>query len=293
MSKRYVSIWFRHLATDWFSLRQPQLKTLPFVLRSPSHGRMVITSTNAVAESKGIHQGIVPADARAIVPELEVQDDKPDLREKLLTRLAEWCIRFSPIVAVDLPDGLLLDASGCPHLWGGDQHYVKDIAQKLNARGYDVQLVIADTIGVAYGAARFGKDLQVISSENHLNVLMALPSEALRLEADVIERLHKLGLHKVRQLIKIPSPSLRRRFGHSIGTRLNMALGIEMDAARIRSAAKEYERYSGECLQKAYEQTIKATSAPNSPGALRRVRASKSVATQNVAPAAWTSSARV
>jgi hypothetical protein len=85
----------------WFSLRQPHLKNLPFVLRTPSHGRMVITATNVNAEKKGIAWGTVLADARAIIPELEVLDDKPELAEKLLTRLAEWCIRFTPIVAID------------------------------------------------------------------------------------------------------------------------------------------------------------------------------------------------
>src|SRR5688572_9493234 len=100
MAKRFVSIWFRHLSTDWFTLRQPHLKNLPFVLRAPSHGRMIITATNAVAESKGISSGMVLADARAIVPELEVQDDKPDLIERLLKKIAEWCIRFTPVVAI-------------------------------------------------------------------------------------------------------------------------------------------------------------------------------------------------
>src|SRR6267154_4792342 len=132
MAKRYVSIWFRHLITDWFTLRQPRFKNLPFVLRTPSHGRMIITATNIVAESSGINCGQVLADARAIVPNLEVLDDKPDLPEKLLKLLAEWSIRFTPAVAVDLPDGLLLDASGCTHLWGGDSKYVSEIIEKLN-----------------------------------------------------------------------------------------------------------------------------------------------------------------
>ena len=43
MEQRFISIWFRYLNTDWFSLHQPHLKNLPFVLRTPSHGRMVIT----------------------------------------------------------------------------------------------------------------------------------------------------------------------------------------------------------------------------------------------------------
>lgn len=237
MSKRIVSIWFRHLATDWFTLRsanvnggvKPNLKNLPFVLRTPTHGRMVITATNAVAEMKGITRGMVLADARAIIPELEVMDDKPDLIDKLLRRLAEWCIRFTPIVAIDPPDGLLLDATGCSHLWGGDAQYLKEIIKKLNARGYDVRSAMADTAGVAWGVARFGKEPLVIASTSHVEALMCLPTEALRLEIETVERLHKLGLHQIRQFIRMPRSSLRRRFGQHMLMRLDMALGQEIE----------------------------------------------------------------
>src|ERR1044072_9116604 len=75
MSGRFVSIWFHHLTTDWFSIRQPQLREQPFVLKASSHGRMVITAGNTLAESEGINRGMVLADARAIVPGLQVMDD--------------------------------------------------------------------------------------------------------------------------------------------------------------------------------------------------------------------------
>jgi protein ImuB len=229
MEQRFISIWFRYLNTDWFSLHQPHLKNLPFVLRTPSHGRMVITATNANAEQKGIACGTVLADARAIIPELVVQDDKPDLAEKLLTRLAEWCIRFTPIVAIDPPDGLLLDVSGCSHLWGGDAPYLSDIINKLNTRGYNVRAAMADTIGAAWAVARFGKEPLVITSGKSIEALMCLPPEALRLEQDVVERLHKLGLHKVRQFINMPRGSLRRRFGQPFLERLEMSLGQRIE----------------------------------------------------------------
>ena len=128
------------------------------------------------------------ADARALYPDLEVQDDKTDLIDKLLNRLAAWCIRFTPVVAVDPPDGLLLDATGCTHLWGGDAHYIYSITEKLNQRGYDVRLAIADTAALAWGVARFGKEPFLITQAIHLSTLMSLPPEALRLEADVLER---------------------------------------------------------------------------------------------------------
>ena len=64
------------------------------------------------------------ADARAIIPSLEVLDQIEGRSLKLLTALAEWCIRFTPFVALDEPDGLIFEATGCPHLWGGEQKYL-------------------------------------------------------------------------------------------------------------------------------------------------------------------------
>ncbi|RAW00358.1 Y-family DNA polymerase [Pseudochryseolinea flava] len=225
----YIAIWFLHLNTDWFSLRQPVLKTLPLVLRTPSHGRMVITSTNAVAESKGIRKGMVLADARAIIPDLQIIDDQADLPQKLLRRIAEWCIRFTPIVAVDLPDGLLFDASGCSHLWGGDEAYVGDIVKRLTQRGYNIRVALADTPGAAWAVARFGNDSLIIPKGKQLEAILPLPPEALRLDVENCERLHKLGFHQIQQFINLPRASLRRRFGQQVLTQLDKVLGSEVE----------------------------------------------------------------
>lgn len=239
MARRFVSIWFRHLTTDWFTIRKKSrdnstgessredLRSKPFVLRAPSHGRMIITAVNATAQSRGIFPGMVLADARAIVPELVVEDDKPDLITKLLRRLAEWCIQFTPFVAIDPPDGLLFDSTGCPHLWGGDQSYLKAIEKKLNERGYDIRASIADTPGVAWAVARFGADAFVIKSGCNYEALLSLPPESLRLEPESVDRLHKLGLHQIKKFIHIPRASLRRRFGPQFLLRLDRALGRE------------------------------------------------------------------
>jgi protein ImuB len=229
MGKRFVSIWFRHLTTDWFSISQPHLRDLPFVLRKSVHGRMIIAGANVHAERQGIGVGMILADARAILPDLEVLDDKTDLIEKLLKRLAEWCIRFSPVVSVDFPDGLLLDVTGCSYLWGGDSKYVNDISKKLKDRGYDVRVAIADTAGCAWAMARFGRDPLVVESNQHIQSLLKLPPEALRLESQVIDRLHKLGLHKIGQFMNMPRHSLRRRFGQNFMMRLDMATGQEFE----------------------------------------------------------------
>lgn len=229
MSSRFVSIWFHHLATDWFSKHQPKFQAVPFVLKASSHGRMVITAANVKAEMEGIRKGMVLADARVVIADLEVQDEIPELPAKLLKRLAEWCIRFSPIVAIDPPDGLILDASGCSHLWGGDAGYLQDIEEKLRQKGYEVRASMADTPGVAWGIARYGRYPLIASPGQHVDALLSLPPEALRLEEEAVQRLHKLGLHHVRQFIHMPRPTLRRRFGPHFMMRLDMALGQEIE----------------------------------------------------------------
>lgn len=240
MAKRFVSIWFPNLATDWFTLRQPQLGNTAFVLSAPSLGRMVVTAANALAETQGIYRGMGLADARAIIPGLQVLDDKPDLSDKLLKRIAEWCIRFTPLAAIDSPDGIVLDVTGCSHLWGGDEAYLNDIVNRLNARGYHVRAAITDTIGAAWAVARFGKSL-IINSGQQTEALLSLPPAALRLEAETIERLQKLGLRQIKDFISMPRSALRRRFGNHIISRLNQASGLEEEFIQPVQPVEPYQ----------------------------------------------------
>ena len=133
MCKRFVAIWFRHLKTDWLSRRQPDLLRIPFVLALPDHGRMIVTAVNSIGEMEGINPGMAVADARAIVPGLKVVDDKTEWSGRLLNSLARYCIRYSPYVAIDEPDGLIFDVSGCSHLWGGDPAFAAQLAKKYPA----------------------------------------------------------------------------------------------------------------------------------------------------------------
>jgi len=229
MQKRFISIWFRHLRTDWFTRRQPELKDMPFVLAAPDHGRMVITAANVLAETQGIYTGIVVADARAIISSLQVLDDKPGLSKKLLTGIAEWCIRFTPAVAIDEPDGLILDVSGCAHLWGDEKKYLADIFKRLKGFGYDIRIAIADTIGAAWAIARFGKGAVIIAPAQQREALLPLPAAALRIESLIAERLEKLGLRQVSSFINMPRPSLRRRFGRQLLQRIDQAMGYETE----------------------------------------------------------------
>jgi protein ImuB len=241
MVKRFVSIWFRHLVTDWFALRQPQLRHTSFVLTAPSHGRMVITAANAIAQTKGVYKGMALADARAIIPSLQAMDEIPGLTNKLLNRLAGWCIRFTPFTSIDSPDGLILNVTGCSHLWGGDEPYLAEIIKRLEARGYQVRAAMADTAGTAWAIARYGKESFIIDSNQTIKALLPLPPEALRLEPGTIERLYKLGLRQIKDFIGMPRSALRRRFGPQLIHRLNQALGNEEEVIEPVQPIEPYQ----------------------------------------------------
>lgn len=227
MGKRFVAVWFSHLRTDWFSRKEPWLKEKPFVLRRLYHGKMVISAINAMAAQLGIYKEMVLADARAVFPGLEVRDDEDGLSERLLGHMAEWCIRFSPFIVTDVPEGLIIDASGCTHLWGGEMPYVSDIKRRLELRGYSLQIAIADTAIIACALSRYSGEKISIATDKLPETFLNLPPEALRLEEKTVEALHKLGLTRIRHFIGMPRSSLRRRYGEHIIDRINKAIGIK------------------------------------------------------------------
>lgn len=222
--KRYVAIWFRYLVTDWMARRRPDLRKTPFVFAAPVHGRKTITAVNRLAEITGLAPGMPVADAKAIEPGLLVFDDLPGLEEKLLQTLAEWCIRFTPVAAVDAPDGITLDASGCAHLWGGEQPYLDEILAKLKAAGFDARAAMAGTIGAAWAVARYGEK-NIIADEEQTAALLSLPPAALRPDPAVLLKLQKLGFHRIAGFADMPRAMLRRRFGEDLLVRLSQALG--------------------------------------------------------------------
>lgn len=230
MSQRIVSIWFKYLITDWKVRRQPALKNKTFVLAMQERNRRVVKAVNKNAQLQGIQVDMVVADCKAIMPELLVLDYDPDQSKKLLSALAEWCMRYTPHVTIDLPDGLLLDASGCTHLLGGEQNYIDVIIKRFNSLGYVVQGAMADTAATAWALCRFGNNTSmIINSGEEAEALSPLLPAALRLEPQILERLQKLGLTTIASFMSMPRTALRRRFGQSLLTRLDQALGAEME----------------------------------------------------------------
>jgi protein ImuB len=233
MNKRIVTIWFPHLVTEWMLRRQPKLKDLPFVLVLTEKGKRIVKAVNAEAQEKGIYTGMLAADCRAILPELQILDYDTEQPGILLVALAEWCIRYTPFISIEASDTLILDASGCTHLWGGEEQYLRDIQHKFENFGYTIKIAMADTIGTAWAVCKFGQNTSIIKSGFETDSLKLLPPAALRLEIGILDKLQKLGLKTIGSFINMPATALRRRFGQLLLNRLAQALGEEMELMEL------------------------------------------------------------
>lgn len=149
------------------------------------------------------------AHARAIIPDLIIARANPEEDQAHLQRLAYWAVRYSPLVAADGQDGLLLDITGCEHLFGGLTAMLQDMKARLRRIGFSSHIAVAETIGAAWGQARYGREH---SAPVHINQLHGLPVQALRIPDRTIITLQRLGLKAVGQLLSIPRPALARRF---------------------------------------------------------------------------------
>ncbi len=90
-------------------------------------------------------------------PGIDAVAEDTEADTALLESIADWCLRYTPLVACDAPDGLLLDISGCTHLYGGERELVADLSGRLDNAGFAYSLAIAGTIGAAWAAAHYGE----------------------------------------------------------------------------------------------------------------------------------------
>src|SRR5436190_2406234 len=116
--RRFLSLWLRRLSTDRIA-RRDKLAPAPLVVAGAVGNALFLTGLNDAAARLGLVPGMPLADARAMFPALAVEAEDAKADAALLEALAGWCLRYTPLTGLAPPDGLVLDVSGCAHLFGG------------------------------------------------------------------------------------------------------------------------------------------------------------------------------
>lgn len=212
------------------------------------------------AAAAGVKRGMSLAHARALLPldGVIVEEHNPARELQRLKSLASWAMRFTPVVSIDPPDGLLLDVTGCERLHRGERRLLNAVANSIEWLGFRVRIAAASNFACARAVARYGErtltptpptfslgqsplfvrpssaegegvrahvDRFIVVTGDELDALRDLPIEGLRLEQEVIDALHEVNIDRIGHLTCLPRNDLAARFGRDVLLRLDQAMG--------------------------------------------------------------------
>ncbi|WP_412051746.1 Y-family DNA polymerase [Hoeflea sp. Naph1] len=211
----------------------------PLVVTDTHKNAIRIIALDDRARACGIRAGQTLSDARALAPGLACHPADAASNRALLMRIAAWCERYTPLVALGMeaeaqngaaPDhGLFMDITGCAHLFGGEAALIADLEARLLAQGFHVRLCLADTPGAAWAMARYGQ-ARLIAEGGHGEAILPLSLSGLRLQPSLVAPLGRVGLKTIGCIASLPRAPLAARFGTRLMQRLDQALGRETEA---------------------------------------------------------------
>jgi protein ImuB len=233
--RRYLSVWLRRLATDRLTRIRSSApaENAPLVIAAEVKSALRLSAVNDAAARLGLKAGMALADARAMYPTIAVAEADPEADSNLLETVADWCDRYTPLVGLDSPDGLMFDITGCAHLFAGEAVLCRDIVQRLARQGLRAHVAVADTVGCAWAVARYAQAGEgagricgfVVPSEQTREVLLPLSLAALRIAPETAADLAQVGLKRIADVIDRPRAPLAARFGEDFVRRLDQAMG--------------------------------------------------------------------
>lgn len=226
----YLPFWqIDLLRRQWKQQTRKQTHAEQAVLLTLQSGNVIaITHCCEHALLAGVRSGMKLSHARALLnsQEVHVEPFDPSHCNKALEKLAAWMMRYSPRVAIDDENTLLLDITGCTHLLGGTKPFMQCVHTDLANLGIRSKVAIAPTSTAARALAQFGSEhLCCVSEQNVRHALDPLPIQALHCDPEAAQALALVGIEKVGQLFDVPRKDLPARCGSELLLCLDQALG--------------------------------------------------------------------
>ena len=207
-------------------------------------GALRLVALDARARALGLKPGTTLADARAMHPRLVPLEAEPEADAATLRAIVDWCRLFTPLAALDGPDGAMLDITGAAHLFGGERALMATMVARLARQGFTAMTAVAGTPAAAWALNRYGGPVRLIpdgAEPARLAKLCApMPLAALRLDEAAVARFAQAGLRRVGDLLLRPRAPIAARFGGDVHRRLDRLLGQGRQPISPRFAAPAF-----------------------------------------------------
>jgi protein ImuB len=231
-SRRILSLWLPRLPTDRYRRQMRRINAgrdvydpaEPLVVTAKLNNALQVAALDDQAAKLGLVPQLPLATARAMHPALQIIDADDEADAAMLSAIADWCDRFTPLVALDPPHGLLLDISGCAHLFGGEAALMNALCGTLTRQGFAVSAAVAGTAVAARTLTRcvHGK---IVPTGEEAAAVIALPVAALGVDEAIVRGLRRAGLKSIGDVAGRERSEITARFGAPFTAILLQALG--------------------------------------------------------------------
>jgi protein ImuB len=273
--KRVLAIWLPNWPVQRLVRAKPELAGRAVVLQGPSQRGEAVVACSTAAQRAGVEADMPVAEAIALLsshwsssgslpsagrggeggcsvyplltPSPQGGGERnfflhdPAKDREALVELAQWCHRFSPSVGLEEgegPETLLLDVTNLAPLFGSEAALAGQVAQGMRRRGFEARIALADTVGAAWGMARY--DDRETESAVEPSEGRDLPMAALRLPGGIQVTLRELGLTTVAAVLALPLEELRSRFGTLLLRRIHQFVGTTPEVIATVDPPEEF-----------------------------------------------------
>jgi protein ImuB len=230
--RRILSLWLPRLPIDRIKRQLARSSAAPAknfnddpsIVVARQNNALQISALDDAAAHLGLEPGLPLANARAICPQLRVFDADEVADTETLNNIADWCDRFTPLVAFDSPHGLFLDITGCAHLFGGEAALMRLMCDVLTAQGFAVSAAIAGTSVCARTMTRHVHG-RIVRAGEEADAVKPLPVSALGADDAITRGLRRAGLKTIGDVACRARHEITARFGADFTTLLEHAIG--------------------------------------------------------------------
>lgn len=216
-----------------------RLNQAPLAVMDDDRFRSVLCCNDA-AHRHGIRPGHRLNAAIALCATLECLSRNSPAERAHLEALACDCQRFTPLVAVEPPNELLLEVRASLKLFGGIRALIAQVDAHLRACGMTPVMAMSRTPASALWFARASASQRVVAPKDLTTALGALPLHVLHWPPEVRERLRRFGVTQIGDLMRLPRAGLARRIGHERLKELDQAQGRQADLRRTHEPPLRY-----------------------------------------------------
>ncbi|MGB7436668.1 MAG: DNA polymerase Y family protein [Candidatus Acidiferrum sp.] len=214
----FASIFIPDFPVQAVIRQDPDLQGKPVAILQGAPPLTKVFAVNQAARALGVEVGMTKLQVEDCTG-VERRWRSPSQEATAQAALLDCAWTISPRVEEDrersaeqLPDTVVLDITGCEKLFGSPEKIAADLKRVAAQVGLDANVAVAGNAQAAICAARGFSGITVIPPGREAAYLGTLPLSSLALPVELLETLHRWGIHTCAGFAALPEIAVIERF---------------------------------------------------------------------------------